>query len=118
MEVQNKGYVIFDIFKHLSPLTISTLLNNLPIKARVNRYKDSFIFILTDIVAGSEKAKLEFNKGDIAFLTYNGSICIFLKDIKLDRPMNPLGRVSEGLNIVENLNSGDSVTLKLLQEAV
>ncbi len=95
---------------------MSILLDHLPIRARVSRYKDSFISILTDIVAGSEKAKREYSRGDIAFLTYNGSICIFLKDVKLDKPMNPLGRVVKGFEIIESLNSGDSITLNLSQE--
>jgi hypothetical protein len=47
----------------------------------------------------------------MALLVANGSVTIFLKDAAA-QAMNPLGRVTEGLQLVESTGPGDVLLLK------
>ncbi len=53
--IRGKGEVKFDIFKHLAPVTVSAILRELPINARVTIYPRAMICLLTGIKAGVEK---------------------------------------------------------------
>ncbi|HUK75698.1 MAG TPA: hypothetical protein VLU99_07885, partial [Nitrososphaerales archaeon] len=53
----------------------------------------------------------EFSKGEVAFLAANGSVCIFLANAKSERPLNPVGKIESGLEVVERVTAGDVVTV-------
>ena len=63
--------------------------------------------LLTKIKIGVEKQRTEFSKGDVAFLAANGSICFFLANVKSQRPLNPVGKVEEGLDVLQKVGGGD-----------
>jgi hypothetical protein len=109
--VHGKGEVSAEIFRHLAPTTVGAIIMKMPIHGRVSRIGESNICIITQISTGVEKGRTSFARGDLAFLTLNGSICIFLKEAKSARPMNPIGRVTSGLDILDKAGSGDTITL-------
>jgi hypothetical protein len=109
-----KGEALADLLRHLSPMTVNAVKMKLPIYGRVNRPSDALICIISQIVAGLEKSQSMFKKGDLAFMPLNGSICIFLKDTRTARPMNHLGHISSGLDVLENLGTGDTVSIELV----
>jgi len=47
----------------------------------------------------------------VAFLAATGSICIFLKNVKSERPLNPVGKVEEGLEVLQQASAGDVVQI-------
>jgi uncharacterized protein len=71
----------------------------------------AMVTLLTDIKIGVEKQRLEFSRGDVAFLAANGSICIFLANVKSQRPLNPVGKVEEGFEILQSTSAGDVVEI-------
>jgi hypothetical protein len=75
------------------------------------------ICLLTNIKTGVEKARREFARGEVAFLPSNGLICVFLGSVRSDRPLNPIGRLDHGLEVMEKIAAGDVVELSLVQEA-
>jgi hypothetical protein len=60
---------------------------------------------------GAEKQKTQFHRGDIAYLTSNSSICVFIQDAKV-RPMNSIGKVVSNLEIIDSSRPGDVMIVK------
>ena len=111
IEIPGKGAILCELVRHLAPTTSRTILNNLPIQGRVHTFRDQFVYFETGLVMGSEKQRSQFIRGDIGLLVSNGSICIFLKDTR-GQPMNPLGRITGDLELVESIRPGDTMVLK------
>jgi hypothetical protein len=111
IEVASKGSAQWELVRHLAPLTSMAVMKGLPLHDRVHRFSDKFVYIETGLVIGAEKQKTKFVRGDVAFLTSNGSICVFVKDAAV-QPMNPLGKIAAGLEIIESSQPGDVMTVK------
>ena len=111
IEIANKGSTTAEMVRHLAPLTSMAILRSLPLQNRVHRFADKFIYIETGLVIGAEKQKTQFHRGDIAFLTTNGSICVFMQDTSVP-PMNPIGFVSGNIKTLESCQPGDSMVAK------
>jgi uncharacterized protein len=111
LEILNRGSAQCEIIRHLSPLTVGTILKGLPLQDRVHKFADILVYIETGLIIGAEKQKTQFKRGDIAYMTYNGSICIFIKDSSY-RPMNPIGIVKSNLEVIESTHTGDIMILK------
>jgi hypothetical protein len=111
LEVVGKATLACELVRHFAPTTSRAILANLPIRGLAHRYGDSFTYFETGLVIGSEKQKADFKRGDLGFMVSNGSICIFLKDT-VGQPMNPIGRVSENLDLLESTKPGDVIELR------
>jgi hypothetical protein len=110
LELSERGFSQGYIARHLSPLTSSAILKSLPITRRVNMFKDRFVYIETELALGREKQRTNFKRGDLAFMTFHGSICVFLNDT-ISTPMNPLGVVTTRLDKLETIEPGDLITI-------
>jgi hypothetical protein len=77
----------------------------------VHRFGENFVYIETGLVIGAEKQRSRFKRGEVAFMISNGSICIFVKDAAV-QPMNPLGAVLSGLELVDSGAPGDVITIR------
>jgi uncharacterized protein len=111
IEIQNKGSASAELVRHLAPLTAGAVLKSLPLQDRVHRYTDKFIYIETGLVIGAEKQRTVFHRGDVAYLTSNGSICVFMQDATV-QPMNSLGIVNSNLKVIESSQPGDIMIIK------
>lgn len=114
--VRGKGEFMIEFYKHLAPLTVSAILRSLPMSARVTIYPKAMVCILTGIKTGVEKQRLEFKKGEIAFLAANGSICFFTSAVKSQSPLNPVGKVATNPELLEKLTAGDVLEIVQLRE--
>lgn len=112
LEFDKKILINGVLIRFYSPLTISKLVRILPIENKVHYNSDNFIYIETNLIVGSEKARLTFSKGDIAFLPANNSICIFLKDVK-HASMNLIGKIMDIEKLNEVTKKVDSLIIKL-----
>jgi hypothetical protein len=111
IEVASKGSAQWELVRHLAPLTSMALMKGLPLQDRVHRFSDKFVYIETGLVIGAEKQKTKFARGDVVFLTSNGSVCVFLQEATV-QPMNPLGRMVAGIEIIESSQPGDVMVVK------
>ena len=109
--IRGKGKLTLGLYRHLAPVTVTALLDELPLASRAMITPGAMLTLLTKIKIGVEKQRLEFSKGDVAFLAANGSICIFLANVKSQRPLNPVGKVEEGLEVLQKAASGDVVEI-------
>ena len=110
----SKGRVAF--YRHLSPLSVNAIIRTLPMGSRVNVQPGMRCFF-TSLKVGVEKPRTSFVKGDVALLASGGLICIFVRDARSDAPLNPLGKVEEGLELFERMRPGDTVRLALEEES-
>ncbi|MCS4538057.1 MAG: hypothetical protein HYY67_04260 [Thaumarchaeota archaeon] len=108
---EGKGEANISIYRHLSPVTVNNMLMQTKLAGRIVRFQDVFIYAPLGIRVGVEKAKRQFKRGEIAFMSSAGAICFFLKDASVRVPMNPLGEVSFGMEIIEKCGAGDTVLL-------
>jgi uncharacterized protein len=109
--IRGKGKFTLGLYRHLAPVTVTALLDELPLASRAMVSPGAMLTLLTKIKIGVEKQRLEFSKGDVAFLAANGSICVFLANVKSQRPLNPVGKVEEGLEVVQGVAAGDVVEI-------
>lgn len=104
--VRGKGTAKVALFRHLSPLTVNAIHRALPIDSRVN-LQQGMACLFTSIRVGVEKPRLSFERGDVAFLASGSFLCIFLSGVKSSMPLNPVGKVEEGMEILDSLRPGD-----------
>lgn len=114
--VPGKGSFTANLFKHLSPVTLSNILRAVPIVGRVNFYGKEFTYILTNVVGGEEKSRKEFRRGEIAFMPSGSSICFFLNDVRSYKPMNLLGEIVQGMEVLESCKRGDSIEIEKISQ--
>lgn len=107
VSVRGKGEFMVDLYKHLAPVTVSSILRALPMSSRVTIYPKAMVCILTGLKTGVEKQRLEYSKGEIAFLAANGSLCFFTSAVKSQSPLNPVGKLASNPEILEKLSPGD-----------
>jgi uncharacterized protein len=114
LEITNKGFAECEMIRHLSPVSVGMILKRLPLQDRIHKFADKLVYIETGLTIGAEKQKTRFKRGDIAYMTSNGSICIFIKDSSVI-PMNPIGIVKSNLEIIEDTRAGDTMILSNTQ---
>ena len=110
--VYGKGQIRANVYKHLSPITLGRIERSIPFDGNANFFERNFAYILTPVVAGEEKSRKEFRSGSVAFMPAGGMLCFFLEDTRSYRPMNPLGEVTEGLELLKSLRRGDSIRIE------
>jgi uncharacterized protein len=110
--VLGKGEFKAKLYKHLSPVTLSRIQRALPLTGRANFFERNFFYILTPVVAGEEKSKRDFRRGQVAFMPAGSAICFFLTDTKSYKPMNLLGQIEGDLEFLQEVKRGDSLEVK------
>ncbi|HUI86774.1 MAG TPA: cyclophilin-like family protein [Nitrososphaerales archaeon] len=109
-QVVGKGEVKVSLYRHLAPLTVNAILRDLPIESRVN-VQPAMDCLFTTVRVGVEKRRADFARGDVAFLASSGLICFFLKNATSDRPLNPIGKVESGMELLDSLGHGSVIRL-------
>ena len=111
MEVVGNGKVKCELVRHLSPLTVSNILHSIPITGRLHYLGTKLVYFETGLNMGAEKQRAVFSKGDIGYMTSNGSLCIVLQDLS-GIMMNPVGRVLDDLNPLVTIPTGHTLSVK------
>ena len=111
--IENKDMLDAHLIRHLSPLTVSQILKQLPFSGRIHYNNDNFSYIQTQLNIGAEKQKKAFSQGDITLMTSSGSICFIFKETTISFTMNHIGKIStSNLELLKNLNPTDVITIK------
>ena len=105
------GEATVSLLRHLAPLTVNAIVRALPMDCRANVQSSVMVCLFTSVRVGVEKPRARFARGDIAFLPSGALVCIFLKDVQSNKPLNPIGRVEEGEELFDGARSGDVVRL-------
>lgn len=108
--VRGKGTAAVSLYRHLAPLTVDAICWVLPLDSRVN-IQQAMVSMFTSVKVGVEKPKASFAKGEIAFLASGSLLCFFTGDAKSAIPLNPVGKVDSGLEVLASLRTGDVIRL-------
>lgn len=109
-QVRGKGEARVAFYRHMAPLTVDAILESMPIDSRVS-VQAAMASLLTNLKVGVEKQTVVFERGDIAFLANGGLLCVFLRGVRSERPLNPVGKVESGIEVFDTLRPGDVVRL-------
>ncbi len=112
--IYGKGQIRGKVFKHLAPVTVNKIQRAVPFSGTANFFENNFVYILTPVVGGEEKSRKEFKRGSLAFNPAGSMLCFFLEDTRSYKPMNPLGEIEEGFDLLNNLKRGDSIKIESL----
>ena len=110
--IESKEVLTGQLIRHLAPLTISQLLRVFPLQGRVHYYVNVFCYMQTQLNIGQEKPRKKFSKGDITFMSSNGSLCFFLKDANVSYSMNVIGKITSNVEGLINLGTTDTLIIK------
>ena len=107
LEIKGKNKILCEVKRHLSPKTVGAIMRSLPLEGNAHLLGKSIVYFETSIDSGIERPKKEFKKGDVAFLPSEGSICFFVNDASYGKTMTPIGKISENIDELKNVKSGD-----------
>ena len=111
LEIRGKVKLSCQFKRHLSPTTVGLITRSLPLEGNVHHIGSSIVYIVTGVNSGIERKKTNFKNGDIAFLPAEGSICFFVDDVSIIKPMTPIGRILGNLDVLKKVKVGDILSL-------
>jgi hypothetical protein len=100
-----------ELVKILAPLTVGALLKRMPLRGRVHPTPGGHSLIV-GIRRGAEKAVNSVEAGTIAYWPMGDAVVLYSKDARPYSPVNKVGKVMEGLELLELLKSGSRVRIE------
>ncbi|MEM0217326.1 MAG: cyclophilin-like family protein [Candidatus Nezhaarchaeales archaeon] len=101
-----------ELVRTYAPLTISKIVRMLPIRSRIYRLPDR-VYFQVDLRLDVEKPREHVSRGDITFWPQASAIAFFVRDTKLTQPVSLIGKVTKGLEFIENASMGTPILIKL-----
>ena len=119
MKTESIGDLIIELYEDKSPITVKTLLENLPIEARALKWGGEIFFEVPFFLEVKENQKEVMDPGEVAYWALGKSICIFygptpasFKDeIRAVEPVNVIGRVVGDPKELAKIRIGEKVVL-------
>ena len=107
LEIKDKAKIPCNLKRHLSPRTVGTIMRSLPLEGHAHLMGKNIAYFETKIDSGTERARKEFKKGDVAFSSSTSSICFFIADSVQGKTMTPIGKMTENIDELKALKPGD-----------
>ena len=101
LKINGNKNMLCQFKRHLSPVTVGLIIRMLPLSGNAHQMGKSIIYFETNINSGIERKKIDFKRGDIAFLPTEGSICFYINDVNNGKPMTPVGKINEVEKLTE-----------------
>ena len=111
LALKGKTQTSLELKRHLAPKTIGSIVRALPLEGNAHMMGASIAFMDTTLVAGGEKLRTQFKKGDVSFMASNGAICFFLEDTSQTKPMTLVGKITANLEALSGIKPGDIFSL-------
>jgi len=111
LEIRGKGKIKCDLKRHLSPRTVGVIMRSIPLEGHAHLLGKSILYFETSVDSGTERARSEFKKGDVAFLPSSGSICFFTRDVVFAKTMTPIGKLGDNIDVLNDVKSGDVLSI-------
>ena len=84
LEINGDEIIQCQLKRHLSPTTVGLITRMLPLKGNAHQMGQSVVYFETKINSGIEHKRIDFKKGDIAFLPTEGCICFYIDNVSDD----------------------------------
>ena len=107
LEIMGKTKIPIDLKRHLAPRTVGAIMRSLPLEGHAHFLGKNIAYFESAVDSGTERAKKEFKKGDVAFFSSAGSMCFFIEDTSPGKIMTPIGKILENIESLKNVKSGD-----------
>jgi hypothetical protein len=104
-----------------SPKTVKSILDNLPIKVKINRWGDELYTDKTQIIGEKENAKAVVNLLDVAYWPEGSALCLFYGPTPISKskneilpysPVNVVGKIISKDNILDTIKESSIVIIK------
>jgi uncharacterized protein len=104
-----------------SPKTVKAILDNLPIKVKINRWGDELYTDKTSIVAEEENAQSVVKPLDVAYWPEGNALCLFYGSTPISKspdeilpysPVNIVGKIITKDDILEEFKDHSTVVIK------
>ncbi|MGB7556886.1 MAG: cyclophilin-like fold protein [Nitrososphaeraceae archaeon] len=104
-----------------SPKTVKAILDNLPIKVKINRWGDELYTDKTPIVAEEENAQSVVKPLDVAYWPEGNALCLFYGSTPISKspdeilpysPVNIVGKIITKDDILEEFKDHSTVVIK------
>ena len=104
-----------------SPKTVKAILDNLPIKVKINRWGDELYTDKTPIVAEKENAQSVVKPLDVAYWPEGNALCLFYGSTPISKspdeilpysPVNIVGKIITKDDILEEFKDHSTVVIK------
>ncbi|MGC2386046.1 MAG: cyclophilin-like fold protein [Nitrososphaeraceae archaeon] len=104
-----------------SPKTVKAILDNLPIKVKINRWGDELYTDKTPIVAEEENAQPVVKPLDVAYWPEGNALCLFYGSTPISKspdeilpysPVNIVGKIITKDDILEEFKDHSTVVIK------
>jgi hypothetical protein len=104
-----------------SPKTVKAILDNLPIKVKINRWGDELYTDNTPIVAEEENAQSVVKPLDVAYWPEGNALCLFYGSTPISKspdeilpysPVNIVGKIITKDDILEEFKDHSTVVIK------
>ncbi|MFB3765848.1 MAG: cyclophilin-like fold protein [Methanotrichaceae archaeon] len=109
INIPGKGKVTIDLDAR-NPQISQELYQMLPIEARANLWGEEVYFEIP-LKASDENVSPSAVKGDVSYWSPGCALCIFFGETQPYSPVNHLGRIAQGIEILRNVNAGDRIVL-------
>jgi uncharacterized protein len=107
LEINGKSKIQCYLKQHLSPKTVGMIMRSLPLEGHAHFLGKNITYLESKVDSGTERAKKEFKKGDIAYYSPGRCICFFIDDAFPGKIMTPIGKILENVNELKNVKPGD-----------
>ncbi|MEM0458840.1 MAG: cyclophilin-like fold protein [Thermofilaceae archaeon] len=102
--------------------TAEALLRALPFESRARRWGEE-VYFESPVDAGEEDASELVEVGDVAYWPPGRALCLFFGPTPISRPgeirpaspVNVIGRVVEGLDVLRRVSSGERVRVEVAE---
>ena len=109
--IQGIGNAEGELIRIRSPRTTDAILRALPIEGMAALWQQEVYFDIP-VKMGSEKASPKVKNGDLAYWPMGSAFCIFWGDTQPYSPVNIIGKVTQNLELFEQVKSGTKIIIE------
>src|SRR5919112_3787446 len=114
--------ILIELNDSQSPKTVKAILDNLPIKVKINRWGDELYTDKTPIIAEEENAQSEVSLLDVAYWPDGNALCLFYGTTPIRKkgennkilpysPVNIVGKIVSKDDILNKINVSNSTVI-------
>ncbi|WP_069806586.1 hypothetical protein [Vulcanisaeta thermophila] len=110
LEIRDLGSVTIKLEPAVSPMTYARLVRSLPTKMNLIRY-GQIIIIPIDLGLVSEGRRTSMKPLEVGYWVKKRSLVVSLGNVDLGEPINVIGYVTSGAELLSKINGGAFVRL-------
>ncbi|MBS7640918.1 hypothetical protein KEJ12_04650 [Candidatus Bathyarchaeota archaeon] len=109
--VEGLGEAQGTLVRILSPRTVDAIVRLLPLEGRAAIWQSKVYFGIP-LRMGVEKPRNFMRRGDIAYWPLGRAFCIFFGDMRPHGPVNLIGQITDGIDIISKVRSGTRIRVE------